>query len=308
MTARPADPRPLREGDSVGVVAISGPVHRERLDRGIRWIERAGHPVIRGRSLGARHGFLAGRDVLRAADLDRAIHAPDLPALFFARGGWGAARILDRIDLAALRRRPRVLLGFSDLTTLFMALQKGAGPFAYRYGPTVSQLGEAGAYHQASLRDALYLPSGRLLHPLGRRGVIRPGRASGRLIGGCLTQLVGLLGTRYDVSWDGCILFWEEVNEEPYAIDRMLTQLRLAGKLSRLAGMIVGRLAGCEPRGSTPGLPLREIVLDAVSGTRYPVCTGFPAGHVRGKRTLLMGVAAAMDTARGRLETAARRS
>lgn len=288
--------RGLKAGQPVSVVAVSGPVDRARLDAGIREIASWGHPVLRGRSLLRSHGYLAGKDAARAADLNAAIRDPGNPAIFFARGGWGAARILDRIDLDALRRRDRVLLGFSDLTTLFMALQRPGRPYPYRYGPTVAQLGDAKAWHRPSLVEALWLRSDRIAHPLGRSRALRGGRAEGKLIGGCLSLLVGLLGTPWDVPWEGCILFWEDVNEEPYAIDRMLTSLRLAGKLRNLAGMIVGRLAGCEPRKGHPSLRMREIVADAVAGERYPVVMGFPAGHVASKRTLLMGAPARLDT------------
>ena len=294
----------LAPGDPVAVVAVSGPVHRGRLERGISWIEARGHPVIRARSLGARHGFLAGRDETRASGLDAAIGHPARPAIFFARGGWGSARILDRVDLARLRARPRVLLGFSDLTSIFMALQRPGRPYAYRYGPTVAQLGVRGAFHRGSLDEALELPGGEIRHPLGRCRTERRGRGEGILIGGCLSLLVGLLGTRHDFSWDGCILFWEEVNEEPYAIDRMLTHLRQAGKLAKLAGMVVGRLVGCASPAGRPVLPLAEILRDATAGTRYPIVTGFPAGHMAGKRTLLMGVPARLDTARAVLSLA----
>jgi len=265
-----------------------------------------GHTVEPGAHLAARRGFLAGSDEHRAADLNAAIHRRDIPAIFFARGGWGAARILDRIDLAALRSRPRVLMGYSDLTSLFMALQRPGRWYPYRHGPLVSELSEPRAYHAPSMREALALPGPVIEHPIDRCRVMRPGSGHGVLIGGCLTLLTGLLGTKHDVSWDGCILFWEDKNEPPYRIDRMLQQLRLAGKLKNLAGMIVGKLHGCLPKPRTPSLPIDEIILDAVAGTRYPVVTHFPTGHVPGNRTLLMGAPAALDTRRRHLVLQAR--
>jgi muramoyltetrapeptide carboxypeptidase len=285
----------LRKGDTVSVVAPAGPLERDRIGSGLKVLEAMGHPVRRGASLMARHGFLAGDDRQRAADLNRAIRTKD-PAIFFARGGWGTARLLDRLDLHQLKRRPRVLLGFSDLTTLFMALQRPGHGYPVRYGPSVSELGEPHAYHRGSLESALYLTGNPMEYRLGASGILRSGRGEGLLIGGCLTLLVGLLGTPYDISWDGALLFWEEVNEPPYAIDRMLTQLRLAGKLKNLAGMVVGKLVGCKPRGMTRGLPLREIILDATAGTRYPIVTGIPAGHYRPKKTILLGVPGRIDS------------
>lgn len=292
-------PRPLRPGEPIAVVAASGPVSRARIEKGIEVLRNWGHPVERGPSVLARRGFLAGPDEVRAADLDAAIRREDSPAIFFARGGWGAARLLDRIDLERLRGRPRVLLGYSDLTTLFMALQRPGKPYPFRYGPVVSELGEPRSFEPRSLREALYLPSSRIVHSLKGCRILRPGRARGTLTGGCLSLLTVLLGTRFDSPWDGCVLFWEDLNEPPYRIDRMLQQLRLAGKLKNLAGMIVGRLAGCEAKPPAPGRPMNEIILEATAGTRYPILMRFPAGHIPRKRTLLMGVPAEVDTRRG---------
>jgi len=294
-------PSPLRAGDPIAVVAASGPVSRRRLEAGIEVLRGWGHDVDRGPSILMRRGFLAGPDERRAADLNAAIRRSDEPAIFFARGGWGAARLLDRIDFDRLRARPRVLLGYSDLTTIFMALQRPGRPYPYRYGPHVSELGDPPSFDSRSLGAALRLPSHRLVHSLAGCRILRPGRGRGTLIGGCLTLLTGLLGTRYDSSWDGCLLFWEDLNEPPYRIDRMLQHLRLAGKLERLAGMIVGRLHGCEAKPPTPGRPIGDLILEATTGTSYPIVLNFPAGHIPRKRTLLMGVPAEIETARRRL-------
>ena len=242
-----------------------------------------------------KQGFLAGPDGKRAADLNAAIGRKGAPAIFFARGGWGAARLLDRIDLDRLRARPRVLLGYSDLTAIFMALQRPGRSYPYRYGPNVSELGDPGNFEPRSLREALYLSTDPIRHALRGCRILRPGRARGTLIGGCLSLLTLLLGTRYDVPWDGCLLFWEDLNEPPYRIDRMLHHLRLAGKLEKLAGMIVGRLPGCGAIPPTPGRPIGDLVLEATAGTRYPIVMNFPAGHIPRKRTLLMGVEAELD-------------
>ncbi len=290
--------RRLRPGERIAVVAASGPVRRAPIRAGIGFLEALGHPVIAGPSLMKRRGFLAGEDELRAADLNAAIRRADIPAIFFARGGWGMARILDRVDLPRLHARNRVLLGYSDPTSLFMALQRPRRGYPYRYGPSVAELGDPRAYHRGTLDEALRLPADRIEHDLRGCRVLRHGAAEGLVLGGCLTLLAGAMGTRYDMPWDGCILFWEEVNEEPFRLDRLLNQLRLAGKLRSLAGMIVGRLAGCGPRPGTPGLPIREILLDATAGTRYPIVTGFPAGHVPRKRTLLLGVPGRLETRR----------
>jgi len=281
----------------VAVVAPSGVVDRRRLDKGIAYLESKGHPALVAPHVMARHGYFAGNDEARAADLNDLI-AMDTPrAWFFARGGYGLTRILDRLDLGALRRRPRLLLGYSDITALAMALQRG-GPYLVHYGPTVSELGEPKAFDERSLWRALY-GSRSSFHLTFRQGdVVRAGRGSGVVIGGCLSLLASLIGTPYDPDYRDAILFWEEVNEEPYRIDRMLTQLRNAGKLDRLRGMLVGSLTGCEAPAGKPSLAVRQILLELAQVATFPIVWNVRAGHVPGKLTMLLGSPASLNTYR----------
>ena len=294
-------PPGLGTGDRVGVVAPGGPVRQPALDRGIAWLRERGLVPVPGRHLEARHGYLAGTDAQRLEDLNAALADRDLAAVWFARGGYGCARVVADVDLRPLRRRPKALIGFSDITVLHAAAWRTAGLVTY-YGPLVGELGDRQAFDDGALWRAIgaegVLP---LAFEFTPDQVARPGAAEGVLVGGCLSLIATLVGTAYAVPADGAILFWEEVNEEPYRIDRMLGQLRLAGCLERLRGMVVGRLVGCDPKNPDAALSLREI-LDAHLGERgIPVITDFPAGHCPGKVTLPLGARARLDTAAGRL-------
>jgi muramoyltetrapeptide carboxypeptidase len=287
----------LRPGDRIGVVAPAGPAPRAELERGIAFLEQRGDAVARGAHLLGRRAYLSGSDEERAADLNAAIRDPSVRLVWCARGGYGTPRLLDRVDVRALRRDPKPLLGYSDATALQQVWHRAGAPILY--GPHVVELADRGAYDAPSLWSAL---AGRRIDvPIRRRQVLRPGRAQGTLVGGCLSLLVGLAGTPYEPPLDGAILFWEDVNEQPFRIDRMLTHLRNAGWLRRIAGMVVGRLHGGVARDRRLHRSIGDILADRLDGTRYPVAFDLPAGHTSRKWTLPLGRRARLDTGTGRL-------
>jgi muramoyltetrapeptide carboxypeptidase len=291
------NPPILRAGDRIGVAAPAGPPRRRALDAGIAVLESRGFEVVRGMHLLDRQAYLAGTDADRLADLNRMLRDPGMRAVWFARGGYGLHRIIRGVDFAALRRAPKALIGYSDVTVVQAAAWRRLGLGSFQ-GPMVAELADPGAYHAGSLWRAL--AGGRVRVRFGRSSVVRPGRASGPL-GGCLALLAALVGTRYEPPLDGAILFWEEVNEEPFRIDRMLAHLKLAGRLDRLAGMVVGTLNGCRARRRANAMPLAAILATHLAGTDYPVVTGIPAGHGPGKITLPIGFPARLDTPSGLL-------
>jgi len=299
--ARPIVPRFLSSGEPITVVAPSGIVDRSRLTRGLAYLSVLGHAARLAPGTLARHGYLAGDDDARAAALNAVLAARDGGAVLFARGGYGLTRILDRLDLNVLRRRPKLLMGYSDFTALAMALQV-RGPYLAAYGPLASELGEQDAFDERSLWGHLYGKPSAFTLSFRAAQVLRPGRGAGLVLGGCLSLLVSLLGTRHDPDYRGAILFWEEVGEEPYRIDRMLTQLRNAGKLEHLHGMVVGSLTGCEAPSGKPSLSVRQVILELMRGARFPIVWGARVGHTTGKRTLLLGARATLDTRRGSME------
>ena len=296
----PILPRFLPPGGTIGIIAPSGVVDRARLRAGCSYLEARGYRLSVAPHVFERTGYLAGNDASRAADLNAATHDESLAAIFLARGGYGLTRILNRVDIGALRRRKPLLLGYSDATALFMALQR-QGPYGVLYGPMVSEMGESSSFDEKSLWAGLrgdWAGSGLAF---ANNDVLRPGRGAGRVIGGCLSLLVSLLGTPYDPDYRGAILFWEEIGEEPYRIDRMLTQLRNAGKFEGLRGMLIGSVTGCDPAPGKASLRLREIVADATSRTRFPIIRNVRAGHIARKITLPLGFVATLDTTAGGL-------
>ena len=287
----------LTRGDRVGVVATGFAVRPDALDAGIAALRRRGLVPVLGPHLRSVDGYLAGDDASRASDLDAAVSDPNLTAIWFARGGYGTARLLDRFDLDRLVRRPKLLLGYSDLTGLFAALLKRASTVCL-HAPVVAELGHRTDFHAASLNAAL---AGRVTRRrVARRDVLRGGRARGRLMGGNLTVLCHLLGTRHMPDLRGAVLFIEEIGEEAYRIDRLLQHLRSSGVLSGVRAVLLGRFHVPPPSRSFPGdRDVDAVFREHLLPLKLPVVCGIPAGHGPGKWTLPLGGIATLDTSAG---------
>ncbi len=301
-------PPPLAAGDTVAIVSPAGPVSAGSLDRGQRFLEQRGYRVRRGRFALARHGYLAGTDRQRLADLNSAIAAPEVRAVFFSRGGYGTTRLLHDVDLAPLARRPKIFLGFSDLTALLNRITAEAGLVTY-LGPMVASdmcrglNGRTLSSFETMIEGRtggviLRCASGRAAAG-ARRGFLRSGKATAELAGGCLSMIVAALGTGSQLSLAGRILFWEEVNEPAYRLDRMLTQLQQAGLLDDLAGMIVGGLRGCGTTTPGGGSGVRRFLDGLLGSVRCPIYFGFPSGHGAAKVVLPIGLPVTLDSDRG---------
>ncbi|HTO70975.1 MAG TPA: LD-carboxypeptidase [Myxococcota bacterium] len=277
--------------------APSGPVDGDALDASLAWLERQGHPVVVAKNVRARAGYLAGNDSERLADLESLLRDPSVGAILCARGGYGVSRYLARLDADELRRARKLVVGYSDATHLLCYLQARAG-LASLHGPMLERTDvtpEARARELALMRGE---PEG--LEPLAGRA-LRGGSAEGPLVGGNLKMLHSSVGTPWEPALDGAILFFEEISEAPYAIDRALVHLREAGLLARVRGVAVGQLVNCEstryPGASAPDA-VREILGAAVRG---PIVVDLPFGHVADNRALAVGVRARLDGDRGLL-------
>lgn len=288
-------PPPLRPGDRIGIVAPAGPVRRDRLERGMDYLRRRGFELLPGDHLFERHGYLAGGDAGRLRDLNACLSDPTIQAVWLARGGYGCARIVEDVDFSPLAQRPKALVGYSDATVLHAAAFLEQRLVTY-YGPNVSDLGDPEAFDEQSLWRALGDEQrGASDEPLAGTTVVRPGRGEGVLLGGCLSLLSSLAGTPLQLPKAGAILFWEEVGEEPYRIDRMLGQLRQAGALAGLRGMIIGEPVSCGAKEPGNELPLIEILDRHLGKARIPVLFGAKAGHGPHKITLPLGRRALLD-------------
>jgi muramoyltetrapeptide carboxypeptidase len=290
-------PRALPPGGTVGVCAPSGPVELRCLEAGIARVRAAGHEVRCAPALEARAGYLAGSDAERREGLLALIRDPDVHAVVCARGGYGLSRILGDLDPDELRAARKPVVGYSDATALLLFLRRRAG-LASVHGPMLERPDlsrEADRRLWATLRGE---PAA--LEPLAGEP-LAAGRARGPLVGGSLKMLVTSLGTPWELDSAGAVLFLEEINEQPYAIDRMLVQLRDAGKLEAAAGVAVGQLVGCESE-RYPETPARRVFEDLLPGAvPGPVVIGLPFGHVADHRALGFGVTAELDGERGAL-------
>lgn len=280
-------PARLRPGARIGVAAVSGPVDSDRLAAGIRAIESRGYEAVLADNIREVDRFLAGPDEARAAGYRRLLTDPSVDAIFFARGGYGAARILSRLDLAEVRAHAKIHLGGSDLTALFAFLSQ-ADLISF-YGPMVS-VEMAG---QETLDwEPVLSGSFPLEHRFDPSGSIASGASEGPLVGGCLSLLASLAGTPEAVRGAGAILFWEDVGEERYRIDRLLTQLERSGTFDDLRGMVIGSVV--PGRGDSPEA-IREDLRARFRGAPFPVALGLPAGHLPAPRTIPLGVSVRLD-------------
>ncbi|HEX2780609.1 MAG TPA: LD-carboxypeptidase [Gemmatimonadaceae bacterium] len=282
----------------MALVSPAGPLRGPSdLERAIANVQAMGWEPIVGPNVLARRGYFAGSDEERFADLDRALRDPDVDGVWCARGGYGAMRILDALDYAALSRRPKPLLGFSDITALHAALATRSGIVSY-HAPTAR--GALTAFSRDSLERAVVRgtdPCGALPAPR----VVRPGITEGRLVGGNLALLVALLGTPYFPALDGAILVLEDIGEAVYRLDRMLVQLRLAGALGRIAGLVFGAFTDC-PETSDDGVRrLDEVIDEAAAAAGVPAVANAPVGHIDEQWTLPLGLTATLDATGGAL-------
>ncbi len=291
-------PPRLQPGATIGVAAISGPVDEDRLRRGVASIERRGYRVVLASNARSRSGFLAGADEERAAGYRELLARRDVDAIVFARGGYGASRVLRHLSAAEAAARPRIHLGGSDLTALFAFLGAHARLVTF-YGPMVA-VGLAD--DEESDWERVLSGAAPEVHRFEPRDVLAGGSGEGPLLGGCLSLLASLAGTPDAPDLSGAVLFWEDVGEEPYRLDRMLTQLDRSGTLDGLQAMIIGSISPGSRGGGETLEALDAWLEDRFAGSAYPVVRGFPAGHLPAGRTLPLGVPVRVDADRRLLE------
>jgi muramoyltetrapeptide carboxypeptidase len=257
------------------------------LSAGVDALQRLGYRVRVGESALKRNGYLAGSDAERVADLMGAFTDTDVRAIIAARGGYGAGRLLPLLDLGIVRRHPKIFMGHSDLTFLLSHFSQQAQLVTF-HGPMVAGLA---AETDGTSQLVAMLGGDRSTWKMTAHEIVRPGIGEGVLTGGCLSVIVAMLGTPYEPETAGRLLFLEDVNEKPFRIDRMLTQLRQAGKLERVAGVLFGEMAGCVAD-AHEAVTVREVIAQAFVDAPYPVAFGLPTGPGDGGVTRPVGVRA----------------
>jgi muramoyltetrapeptide carboxypeptidase len=303
-------PARLKAGDTVGLVTpATATYQQEELDIARESLEGLGLKVKIGQHVLDRHGSLGGLDKDRAADLNRFFADSSVKAILPTRGGWGTSRLLPLLDFDLIRRNPKILMGYSDITALLNGIHTRTGlvtfhgpnaggrwdEFSVNYVRRVLFEGESVTFENVkgtSDRNVLTQVENRIR-------VITPGKASGRLLGGNLTVLTAILGSPYVPAFDDAILFLEDVDEAPYRIDRMLTQLKLAGVLGRIRGFVWGTCTRCNPGEGFGSLTITDILDDHIKPLGIPAYQGAMIGHINRQFTLPVGIEVEIDAAAG---------
>ena len=277
----------LQKGNRIRIVAPAGKVSKEKVLPGIELLQDIGYEVLIGHHVFDRHFQYAGTDHQRAADLQEALNDPLTRAIICARGGYGSVRIIDKLDYSSLLENPKWLVGFSDVTifhsvmnSMNLASIHGAMP-----GYFIENKNPLKSFY--SLLEAL--TSGNSKVEMEAHSLNRNGKCQGELVGGNLSLLYSLQGTRWQLNTQGKILFLEDVGEYLYHLDRMMQNLRLSGQLKCLAGLVIGSFTDMKDNESPFGKSVPEIIREAVHDYDFPICFDFPAGHITKNNSLIMG-------------------
>lgn len=306
----PTRPKRLREGATVALIATSSPPSEAKLEKALSNLKGFGHRVVEGKSLRAKHGYLAGTDTERLADLHWAFQDPEIEAIWCVRGGYGAARLLPLLDFDLISRNPKPFIGYSDVTALHIAIHQRTGLVTFHGPVAAADYPDDTLHHfrsvlvQPSAPHRIEAPELDLVasEPERQPFTITGGRATGRLTGGNISMLASLVGTPFAPVFANKIVFLEDVGEQPYRLDRLLTQLLQGSDLTQAAGIVLGVLLECEPKPGTPSFSLPESLKFRLGALDMPVFYGIPLGHVPHQATYPYGVQAVLDADKMTLE------
>jgi len=305
--------RALRNGDVISLIApASAPIAEERIENSVKYFERQGFRVQLGRHLTDRRGYLAANDKDRLRDLHSAFSSKQVSAVFFLRGGYGSIRLLPEIDYDLIRRNPKILVGYSDATALFLGLWKKTRLESMFFGPmpAVDIWNGFDPYSEEHLWRALTSATPLGLLPLEEEeGIVMRGRKKypeviARLFGGNLTVFSSMMGTPFMPTLKNAALFFEDIDEKPYRIDRYLAQLRASGVIESASAIMLGQFSGCEPDPGVPSLSTDEIFEDYFGKLEVPVVMNLPSGHIPRQWTLPFGASYAIKASNGKARIA----
>ncbi|MDF2545233.1 MAG: peptidase LD-carboxypeptidase [Anaerosolibacter sp.] len=288
-------PKPLKPGDTIGIIAPSGPSTREKLDKGVQILVNMGFRVVLGESVFHKRGYLAGEDHIRLKDIHQMFRDKNVQGIVCMRGGDGAGRLLDRIDYDTIAKNPKVFVGYSDITALHIAFLQEAKLITF-HGPMVTSdmIEESfdGYSKEAFIKAVSWeKPLGELKNPdREEMKTMVEGRAYGEIVGGNLALISSTMGTAFELDTRGKLLFIEDIHEGVYRIDRMLNQLLLAGKLQEASGIIIGEFIDYEPENPEDSLTLENVIHDLIVPLNKPTVMGWKCGHGKHKLTIPLGV------------------
>ncbi len=290
-------PRALKRGATLGIAAPAGPIDRERLEAGESMLRKLGFATVCADDITRESGYLAGSDERRAEEFMSLVNDPEVDGIVCARGGYGCHRIISRLDADAVRKQAKPLVGYSDITTLLLWQLKKAGLMGL-HGPMLERSETLGSDCKRALSAAL-LGQGTPQRIAGES--MQRGWGEGRLVGGSLKLVVASLGTPWEVDTRDAILLFEDTNEAPYSIDRMLMQLASAGKLERVVGVGIGSLTDCT-NPTRPRPTAIEVCEEILAPVGVPIVSGLPFGHCDENMPWPVGARAAIDGDRGEIE------
>lgn len=285
----------LQIGDTVGLIAPAGIIDAQNIKDAKEYISKLGLKVKVGAHILDRYGYLAGKDADRAEDVNSMFSDRSVKAIIAMRGGWGCNRILPLLNYSLIRSHPKILMGYSDITSLLLAINARSRLITF-HGPVATS-----TWNQLTvdyLKRILFNAEAVTMQNFNPREVpvqtIAPGKARGKLVGGNLSVLAAMVGSPYLPSWNKSILFVEEIGEDVYRLDRMLTQLKTAGILNQIAGFIFGQCTNCSP-GDEPSFTLIQVLQDHIIPLNIPAWYGSMIGHIKDKFTLPIGVEVEID-------------
>ncbi|KPJ99919.1 MAG: hypothetical protein AMJ60_03375 [Desulfobacterales bacterium SG8_35] len=289
-------PPAVQKGDTIGLVGPAGPlINKNNFTAGVHILEKKGFRVRYNPRLLNAKGYLAGSDRERADEFNSLWSDPEVKALVAARGGYGCLRLLDLIDMKQIRKTPKILIGFSDLTVLLAAIHKKTGLVTY-HGPVVTTLASIDKQSQKAFFNTLAGTQPPRIKP-ARLKILKGGKARGVLFGGNLTTLVHMIATSYEIPWSRAILLLEDIDESPYRLDRLLTHLGQAGRLQKIRGLILGTFSDdARKENGAMQRAAHERTLELLEKYDIPVWANFPAGHSRRNLTLPIGAEVEMDS------------
>lgn len=281
----------LKPGDKIAIIAPASDIKRDLLEKGAAGLRQRGYEPVYLPGILERDLYFAGTLDRRLKEFEEFLERDDIAALICARGGYGSNYLLERLDFEKFIQHPKVIVGYSDNTSLLTAITDRCGLVTF-HGPMVTKDFASPQGVELSSWTNAVTGAGAWNLPVDKVQVLRPGRAQGRLHGGCLSLLVASLGTPFEIHTDDTILFLEDIGAKPYQIDRMMMQLRLSGKFNRVRGFIFGEMLDCfQPGGQD--YTLQQVIMRVLAGYDVPIIYGLPSGHVSGSNiTLPIGVQA----------------
>lgn len=301
----PIKPKKLKKGDTIGLVAPGYAIKPEVLERAKATLREMGFIPFHTDLILGNNGYFSATDIERAKDVNDMFANPKIDGILCARGGYGCTRIMHLLDYTLIKNNPKALIGFSDITALANGIYKETGLITF-HGPVGSTLNDN--YSIKQFENVLIHPKKKLLienvklkdselskDPEFDRYTITPGQATGKLVGGSLTLINALIGTPHEIDFTGAIVFIEDIEEAPYRIDRMLTQLIEGPTFKKAAGIMIGVCKGCDKPEKPDTFTLKQVILDRIQQLGIPAAYGMSFGHVANNFTIPIGIAATFD-------------